>query len=269
MAPLPGIANNVGDTTTLEKYVPAIFKLAVGLSAVAAVLMIVIGGFQYISSDAILGKTAGRERIMNAIYALVLIIGAWLILNTINPNLLKIKLNIDKVSVDSAVSGQLYLGVPNSGNGGTATGADLLSGATLADDAAIRAQLASEGLSINQPPCTADRTSNCTNLDGLPASMVTTLGALETACTQSVGTACTIMITGGTESSLHTAGTSHAPGKSTVDLRSTDTLNAYLGDPAPASGDKVVVNGLNFTYESTGDNGAATGNHWHVTAVTP
>ncbi len=99
LAPLPGVAENAGDTTTLEKYVPAIFKLAIGLSAVAAVVMIVIGGFQYMTSDAIQGKSAGKERIKNAIYGLILVIAAWLILNEINPNLLNINLNIESATV--------------------------------------------------------------------------------------------------------------------------------------------------------------------------
>jgi RHS repeat-associated protein len=49
--------------------------------------MIVIGGFQYISSDAIMKKSEGKQRIQDAVIGLVLVISAWLILNTINPNL--------------------------------------------------------------------------------------------------------------------------------------------------------------------------------------
>jgi len=101
LAPLPGIGDK-GGTTNLQSYIPAIFSLAIGLSAVAAVLMIVIGGFQYMSADAIMKKTAGRQRIQNAIIGLVFVITAWLILHTINPNLLTLNLNIDKVDTAPA-----------------------------------------------------------------------------------------------------------------------------------------------------------------------
>jgi hypothetical protein len=60
--------------------------------------MIVIGGFQYISTDAIQKKSEGKERIKNAVLGLVLVISAWLILATINPNLLNINLNIESVT---------------------------------------------------------------------------------------------------------------------------------------------------------------------------
>jgi len=111
LAPLPGTTLSdcpQGSTdckTTLEKYLPGVFKLAIGLSAVAAVLMIVIGGFQYISSDAIMKKSEGKERIKNAVFGLVLVISAWLILNTINPNLLNINLNIEPVTTTSPAGG--------------------------------------------------------------------------------------------------------------------------------------------------------------------
>jgi hypothetical protein len=89
---LPGLP--AGNTTTIENYIPLMFNLLIGLCGTAAVLMIVIGGFQYMSTDAIQGKERGKERIKNAIFALVLVLGSWLILNEINPNLLTINLNI-------------------------------------------------------------------------------------------------------------------------------------------------------------------------------
>ena len=73
---------------------PECLNLLIGLSAVWAVLMIVLGGIQYISTDAIFKKEEGRKRIENAVYGLVLVIAAWLILATINPALLEFKLEI-------------------------------------------------------------------------------------------------------------------------------------------------------------------------------
>jgi hypothetical protein len=254
LAPLPGI----NSSTNLTDYVPAMFNLLIGLSAVFAVLMIVIGGFQYMSTDAIQGKSAGKERIKNAIFGLVLVIGAWLILYTINPKLLTLDLSISPAST-SAPSGGILSGV--------ATGADLLSGYDLTDDMANRVILtANPSISINNPPCTTSRTSNCTNLNGLPQSMILSIKSLQSACAQSNGGSCPIVITGGTETSLHSAGTQHGPGNSVVDLRPTSELNSYLGITSPKNGDIVTKNGLEFTYETVGSGGISTGDHWHVTA---
>lgn len=113
LAPLPGTTNCADNRlgadckTTLQKYLPGVFKLAIGLSAVFAVLMIVLGGLQYMSTDAVQGKSEGKERIKNAIYGLVLVIGAWLILNTINPGLLNFNLNIEKIQTSAPAGGTL------------------------------------------------------------------------------------------------------------------------------------------------------------------
>ena len=110
LAPLPGVGDSGGGTTTLQKYIPAIFKLAIGLSVVAAVLLIVIGGIQYITTDAIQGKSQGKERIKNAIIGLVFIIAAWLILATINPNLLTLNLDISSAPTSAPPGGTLTEG---------------------------------------------------------------------------------------------------------------------------------------------------------------
>ncbi len=108
LAPLPCVGNDCGqlaEETVLSKYLPGIFKLAVGLSAAFAVLMIVVGGFQYMSTDAFQGKKEGLERVQNAVKGLILVIGAGLILSEINPELLKLNLNLSPVSISAPTGG--------------------------------------------------------------------------------------------------------------------------------------------------------------------
>jgi len=62
-----------------------------------AVIMIIWGGIQYMSTDAISGKSEAKNTIQNAIWGLLLAISAWLILNTINPDLVKFNLNIEPI----------------------------------------------------------------------------------------------------------------------------------------------------------------------------
>lgn len=83
---IPGI--NAGSSPSLSIYLSAIFKTGIGLAGVLAVLMIVIGGIQYIGSGmSPSGKSDARDRITSAIMGLLLALLSWIILNTINPNL--------------------------------------------------------------------------------------------------------------------------------------------------------------------------------------
>ncbi|HEY4494095.1 MAG TPA: hypothetical protein VJB95_01525, partial [Candidatus Paceibacterota bacterium] len=64
-------------------------KIIIGLSAVMAVVMIVLGGIEYMTSELVSSKENGKQRITNAIFGLVIALGAYALLNTINPDLLK------------------------------------------------------------------------------------------------------------------------------------------------------------------------------------
>jgi len=111
LAPLPGLStpNCVGtdgkpciDTQDSTKkpnpddsnlcpfgnYLNIMIKLIIGIAAVLAMVMIVMGGIQYMTSDLISSKEAGKEQITHAVLGLLLALGAYLILNTINPQLL-------------------------------------------------------------------------------------------------------------------------------------------------------------------------------------
>jgi membrane-bound lytic murein transglycosylase B len=67
--------------------------------------MIVMGGIEYMTTELISSKEAGKERIRNAIFGLLLALGAWTILNTINPNILKSDLSsLEAVTVDVPIA---------------------------------------------------------------------------------------------------------------------------------------------------------------------
>ncbi len=102
LAPLPLTGDRYATETRLPEYVNGIIRIAIGISAVFAILMIIIGGFQYMTSDAIQGKQDGKNRIKNAFWGIILIAGAFIILNTINPRLLDINLNIERIQTREA-----------------------------------------------------------------------------------------------------------------------------------------------------------------------
>jgi hypothetical protein len=71
-------------------YVQYAFNLIIALAAVAAVFMIVWGGFQYMTTDSWRGKSEGLSKVKNAILGLVLVICSYILLKTIDPRLVTI-----------------------------------------------------------------------------------------------------------------------------------------------------------------------------------
>lgn len=97
LAPLPGMTPDT--TKDFPSYVNFIIKLVIGLCGALAVLMIVVGGIQYMGNESIFGQTEAKKQIFNAIAGLLIALGAWVLLNTINPDLLKLDMNVRSVSV--------------------------------------------------------------------------------------------------------------------------------------------------------------------------
>lgn len=86
LAPIPGL-DQIKKDMALGQYLATVFKIGIGITIFLAVVYIILGGIQYATTDAISGKSAGKDRIMNAIWGLLLALSAYLILNTINPDL--------------------------------------------------------------------------------------------------------------------------------------------------------------------------------------
>ncbi len=100
----------IGKTTEIKtndigKYFDILFNMAIGIAGVLAVVMIVIGGIQWMGSESIFGKTEGKERVTSAILGLLIILGSYALLNTINPNLLG-KKGLDVVQTKTSAKTQ-------------------------------------------------------------------------------------------------------------------------------------------------------------------
>ncbi|MEK9186340.1 MAG: hypothetical protein AAB885_02005 [Patescibacteria group bacterium] len=94
--------------TDPAKLVLTIFQFAMGAAGILAIGMIVFGGIQYtVSAGNPAMQKDARDRILNAIYGVALLSGSFLILNTINPKLVKLStpkltsLNIDLNQLDA------------------------------------------------------------------------------------------------------------------------------------------------------------------------
>ena len=101
-----------------------LFTISIALAGVLAVLMIVIGGLEYLLSEAFTSKADAIKRIQAALWGLVIILASFVILNTINPDLLNINLSLpDTKSGASPVRGLRAISAPTikSSSGTSAT----------------------------------------------------------------------------------------------------------------------------------------------------
>lgn len=69
-----------------------LFNLSIGIGGILAVIMLIFAGFKYMYEESIFGKGKAREQITNAFFGLLLILGSYIILRTINSDLLRINL---------------------------------------------------------------------------------------------------------------------------------------------------------------------------------
>ena len=84
--PIPG--SGTGVPTTLAQYLNALFQLALGIGAILGVLLLVIGGFEYMTQDALGAKDQGKKRIQGAITGIVLLLLVYLIIYILDPRIL-------------------------------------------------------------------------------------------------------------------------------------------------------------------------------------
>lgn len=78
--------------TNLGDFLSQAFQFGLAIAAALAVIMIVWGGVQYMLSESMFGKEDGKGKIKDAIWGLLLALVSWLILYTINPDILNFKL---------------------------------------------------------------------------------------------------------------------------------------------------------------------------------
>jgi hypothetical protein len=97
--PLVGIPGIQGGD--FNSYVNALYGLAISVAALIAVVKIVLAGAKYMMDDIVTHKSEAKEDIKNSLIGLLIIIGAVIILTTVNSDLTNLSINADKVEVDN------------------------------------------------------------------------------------------------------------------------------------------------------------------------
>jgi len=109
--PIKGVTD-AGAARDPSKFFNGMFIYGISIAAFLAVLMIAIGGIQYMSTDAVSGKTEGKERIQYAVMGLLLVLFSWILLRQINPSILNFDF-LDNNSSNSSFSSESRVNTTN------------------------------------------------------------------------------------------------------------------------------------------------------------
>lgn len=236
LTPLPHVetAPDSG-VATANSYISGFFILIIMVAGGLAVLRIIFGGIQYMSTDAFSGKSEAKTIIEHAIWGLILAISAWLILYTVNPKLTTFNITLP------TPSGTAPVGVGGTGGGiGGGGPSDL----TLTQQQAINA-FRQAGIDI----------VGGINLAGIRQGIIDEIAGLKIAC------GCDILVTSAT-GGVHEIGTcSHANGYK-VDLRLNNTLTTYITRNYQRRPDRS--DGAQIYQSPSGGVYALESNHWDI-----
>lgn len=90
---IPGIDQYTGPGS-LNLYINALYRLSISIAALLAVIKIVAAGAKYMLTDIVPAKEEAKKDIQGALIGLLIVIGAIIILNTVNSDLTKLNLTV-------------------------------------------------------------------------------------------------------------------------------------------------------------------------------
>jgi hypothetical protein len=110
--PLVTDNNIISNTDSVGDFIAQIYKVGVAVAVFLSVLMIILGGAEYVTSVIPAVKTDGKTKIQNALVGLLIALGSYMILYTIDPNLVSFNVRLDNAGVPTS---------PIYGSGGAST----------------------------------------------------------------------------------------------------------------------------------------------------
>jgi hypothetical protein len=169
--PMENIPGFERQATDFYQYISSVYKFGIWAIGIAALLMISIGGYMYITSA---GNNSSMEKakgvITDAIVGLVLALGAYLLLYVINPDLVKISKLKPVVWAPTTGTGAPAVGAPGTATAPTAgTGACSASKNSSATDTTLSCISSKPGLTLGQ--ITTYQGSHACNLSANPPSI--------------------------------------------------------------------------------------------------
>lgn len=116
--PLVGIPGITDPGLNFNSYINALYALSISIAALLAVIKIIIAGMKWMLSDVVTSKGEAISDIKGAVFGLVVVISAVLILTVINPQLTTTQIFLQPVTDAPAAPGSTTPGaIPTSGTG--------------------------------------------------------------------------------------------------------------------------------------------------------
>lgn len=103
LEPLPALGGAQSGQGNFGELVAGVFRILINVGAFAAVLFLVLGGIAYMVSENTFKKMMAKERIRAALWGLGILAASWLILNTINPQLVTFRKDLLAPAQNSVV----------------------------------------------------------------------------------------------------------------------------------------------------------------------
>jgi len=185
LAPLDGLTSGStvsvstsGDTsgTGLSEYIEGLYKWGIGLTSGLAVLVIMWGGVGYMTSAGGSGVEEAKGRISAALMGLLLALGSYIILKTINKDLLKTTFELSELTVTSTT---------NSSSGSSSSSSSSSSSGSAASTATTNTTTTNTG---TQTTTSTTGTTNTTTSSGTTSGTSGSTSSSEPALPVSSGT---------------------------------------------------------------------------------
>jgi hypothetical protein len=262
---IPGLNSN-GANAAPGAFVANFYQFALLIGGILAFGAIVYGGVLHaISAGNPSRQSEGKKWIGGALLGLLLLAGAYIILNTINPNLLNLNLPtlspLNIPAVTTLGSGQICDVGPSGGLTCSSSGGF--------SQATVQSLFAGAGITTHStgppPNCNDQNNPNCTSLQGMQPTTVSELMRLKSDCN------CAVTVTGGTEVG-HAAGeVSHLNGDK-ADINPNSAVSAFIQDQSK-SGFVQIANrtsdgAAQYKDPLSGAVYAREGNHWDISVPT-
>jgi type IV secretory pathway VirB2 component (pilin) len=125
---IPGIAD-AGNASTLPSFLNNVYKLAIGVAAVLAVLQIVRAGIMYMGGDSVTEKKDAKNLITLSIGGLILVLSPVIVFSVINPKILSLEIgglnDLTTTKFGNATNSGNTAGSGNGNTGGGSSGASI------------------------------------------------------------------------------------------------------------------------------------------------
>lgn len=233
LEPIPGATN----ASSFPDYVKAIYKFGLWTVGLAALLMLTVGGFLYVTSagnTSALGNAKGI--IKDSLIGIALALTAYLILNIISPDLVNVNLgSFNGVGnrLPETIASVAELPVETRGNvyeGGDALAVLNANGIYVnSSSRCAPGEADCFNYTGNNTGCGTQKIGHCTSLEGIPKLAVNQLINLKIYATiwakkNGYPEGCTFNVTGGTE----VGHKSHGPGLPVFDVTEKECLGKFL-----------------------------------------